>query len=75
MEHTEFAVGQVWTRGKGDWETGRRIVEVDRRMSVILLKVEDWLGGFPKWVSAGVFQAWIEDSGATMRGEPTCTIS
>jgi hypothetical protein len=64
----EFAVGQVWTRGKGIWRTGKRIVDVDRRLSVTFLKVESTWGGDASWISVGLFTAWIEDAGVTLTG-------
>ncbi len=60
-----FEVGQIWQRGRDVWATGKRIVAVDRRRSVVFLKTED-LCGLPDraWISADLFQAWIEASGA-----------
>lgn len=62
-----FEVGQVWTRGKGIWETGKRIVDIDRRRSITFLKTAYWIGGTEKWESAGLMTAWIEDTGATLK--------
>jgi hypothetical protein len=66
---TNFEAGQVWTRGKGVWETGKRIVEVDqRRRSVVFLKTMPLNGGMgEKWESADMVTAWIEDEGASLK--------
>jgi len=64
---TDFEVGQVWKRGKCIWETGKRIVEIDRRRSVTFLKTEHIDGGGTSWISVDVFTAWIEDSGSCSR--------
>lgn len=67
--HGHFAVGQefIYLLSNED-EMGRRIVEVDRRLSVTLLKVEG-LHGWPEahWESAGVFVEWILERGAKLR--------
>lgn len=67
-----FEVGQTWKRGSGIWATGKRIVEVDSRRSVTFLKTED-LCGLPDraWISADLFQVWIEASGATIATRST----
>jgi hypothetical protein len=59
---TDFDVGQEWRRGRGIWQTGKRIVEVDQSRSVTFLKVESMWGGDASWISAGLFTAWIEDN-------------
>lgn len=66
----DFEVGQLWTRGKGIWETGKRIVDVDRRGSVTFFKTEDKHGGDAAWISADLLAAWVEDSGSSLADQP-----
>jgi hypothetical protein len=66
----DLQVGQVWTRGKGIWETGKRIVDIDnQRRSVVFVKTESLYGGDAKWESVGLLSAWIEDTGASLKSE------
>lgn len=66
MEYTEYAVGQVWMRGKGAWEREWRITEVDRRMSVTFLRVVGLHidGSTASWISAGLFVEEMRKHGA-----------
>lgn len=66
MEHTEYAVGQVWLRGKGVWERKWRIVEVDRCLSVTFLRVVGLHidGSTASWISAGLFAEEMKKHGA-----------
>lgn len=66
MDHTEYAVGQTWHSDQGKWKRVWSIVEVDRRMSVTLLKVDPHPipGSNAKWVSSGLFADEMERRGA-----------
>ena len=70
----DFEVGQVWTRGKGVWEVGKRIVDVDRRRSVTFFKTEDKHGGDASWISADLLTAWVEDFGYSLKPR-RCTMT
>lgn len=65
---TRYEVGQVWKRGRGVWETGKRIVDVDRRGSVTFFKTEcvHGGGGDDAWISEGLFAVWVEESGSSL---------
>ena len=67
----DFAVGQVWTRRSGVWETGKRVIDMHRRQSVTFLKTTPLRGGKGVWESAGLMINWIDETGATLNATKT----
>lgn len=70
-----FEAGQVWRYGKWIWAGGQRIVDVDRRLSVTLLKTQSIYGTRGEWISAGIFEQWIENTGASLQNSPAVETS
>jgi hypothetical protein len=61
MDHTEYEVGQTWQEDHGNWKRVWSIVEVDRRQSITLLRVDPHpTSGTAKWISTGLFSGEME---------------
>jgi len=68
-----FEVGQVWEMsclGIGG-TMGKRIVDLDQRGRVLLLKTARLPGSHVIWESAVLFTDWIEKTGATLKAKET----